>query len=343
MMKREAAIFLSQYFRTVRARCWTSANGPVRCTQAISMNFKELGDMKTDVYLMQDTPPLLSIGQRVVHGTYSFLWLTGFEPCIVTPRLRVIPLISVGDCPYFNKGGPHETLTSDEAIAAHCGVYSTGKDLCITAFATKHLSCATKEVDPTVCCSATREHDSDGSTDAGPESAAVSSAEEESDEAMVEYLAEDIETDDASEQGIDPNPKHEDDSGDDRPVRRDLRAESRTIKHLLRHKLGFGCSCDTCMRGKTKRKPRRQRKSKADPSALPEEFGELVTCDHVLMHDWWGRPGCGGSPDMFNIFDVGTGYKYSEGVYSKDTLETYRSIQFMRGKDHIHHMYPDNF
>ena len=97
------------------------------------------------------------------------------------------------------------------------------------------------------------------------------------------------------------------------------------------------------MRGKTERKPRRQRKNKADPPPLPTEFGELFTCNHVLVHDWWGRPGCGGTPDMLNVLDVGSGFTHSEGVYSKDTLETYRSIQFMRGRDHIQHMHSDNF
>ena len=61
------------------------------------------------------------------------------------------------------------------------------------------------------------------------------------------------------------------------------------------------------------------------------------------MHDWWGKPGCGGTPDCFRMLDVGTGFKHSEGVYSKNTLETYRLIQYFRGRDHIHCVYSDNW
>ena len=127
------------------------------------------------------------------------------------------------------------------------------------------------------------------------------------------------------------------------PVRRDFRQEARSIQHLLRHKPGMGCPCDACMRGETNNKPRRQRHNKKDPRPTPEKFSECLTCDHTLMADWWGAPGCGGMPDSFVQFDLGSECKYAEPTTSKDALETYKAIQFMRGKDHTDRLYSDNF
>ena len=75
--------------------------------------------------------------------------------------------------------------------------------------------------------------------------------------------------------------------------------------------------------------------NKNDPRPIPEKFGECLTCDHILMADWCGGPGCDGMPDSFVQLDLGSGCKYAHPTTYKDTLETYKALQFMRGKDHI--------
>ena len=81
------------------------------------------------------------------------------------------------------------------------------------------------------------------------------------------------------------------------------------------------------MRGKTKNR----RKLAGHSTRDPQEFGDLVTADHVYMRDWHGRPGLGGYTDSLTVLDVGTGCKYSEPVDTMDAAEIARILHHLRG------------
>ena len=244
--------------------------------------------------------------------------------------------------PSYVRGGAHEKYRTDDEIASVTGFRPTRNGLCAIqeTFVPRP---ARRSGASGVAENSTLDADTEGSTSAGGSAESVADSEGDASESMDEPLM--IDSDGEEAEGIDPEPEliESGDELEERPLRRDLHEEARSVKHLLRHKVGIKCACGACMRGKTKRKPRRQRKNKKDPREIPTEFGDIVTCDHVLMHDWWGKPGCGGTPDCFNMLDIGTGFKHSEGVYSKNTLETYKLIQYFRGRDHIHSIYSDNW
>ena len=105
MVSRDMAIALSHFFRKCIPREWHSANGAVTCDEVLPIAIGAIGDKNAEVHIMQDTPALLSIGKRVIHGGYSFVWLNGRRPCLVTPRNRIIPLDVRGDCPFIKQGG----------------------------------------------------------------------------------------------------------------------------------------------------------------------------------------------------------------------------------------------
>ena len=39
------------------------------------------------------------------------------------------------------------------------------------------------------------------------------------------------------------------------------------------------------------------------------KFGQIVTCDHVHMQDYWDRPGMGGMNYLFNCYDLPTDFR----------------------------------
>ena len=107
------------------------------------------------------------------------------------------------------------------------------------------------------------------------------------------------------------------------PVRRSLREVANSIEHKKTHKPALPDHCDGCLRGKS----RNAKKFKGKSTRAPAKFGDIWTVDHVWMRDWFGEPGVGGYPDAFNILDLATNYKCSEPVESKDTLETFNTLQ----------------
>ena len=145
------------------------------------------------------------------------------------------------------------------------------------------------------------------------------------------------ESDGGSEQGREPEGEA-DDSDVDNPIRRSLRSYARSLDHLLTHKPAMPKDCEACMRGKTTHK----RKMHGRPARNPQDFGDLVTIDHVYVRDWHGRAGLGGFVDSFTVLDVATGCKCSEPVDALDALETARALQHIRGDDGIHRLYSYN-
>ena len=121
-------------------------------------------------------------------------------------------------------------------------------------------------------------------------------------------------------------------------VRRSLRDTARSLGHLLTHKPAMSVHCEACMRAKA----RNLRKYAGRSTRDPKEFGDLVTVDHVVMRDLYGRPGIGGYPDAFLALDVATGWKACYPVDTKEAMETFRTLQSFKGNDSIWHVYSDN-
>ena len=60
-------------------------------------------------------------------------------------------------------------------------------------------------------------------------------------------------------------------------------------------------------------------------------FGDLATCDHVLMTDGFKQLGVGLCKDMLNYYDFGTDYVWSDPVRSQDLADTVRSFKYTSG------------
>ena len=69
----------------------------------------------------------------------------------------------------------------------------------------------------------------------------------------------------------------------------------------------------------------------------------MITCDHVFMKDWFGNKGVDGVPDVLNVLDLGTRCKYSFPVTTRDTMDTYTSLNAVRGNQRVKLIYSDNY
>ena len=82
------------------------------------------------------------------------------------------------------------------------------------------------------------------------------------------------------------------DLDDDDVVQRTLKVE-KEFEAELSHRPGGGCRCDGCLKGKARQKL----KKKATFSRPLQKYGDIGTCDHIYMRDWFKSPGIGNKPD----------------------------------------------
>ena len=154
------------------------------------------------------------------------------------------------------------------AVAAHCGIQIHGDRIQVSFPLRQYRAWAVAPA------SSVRGEEPDltegsGASESGAETPPVGDAEPERDE-------------EADEAG--------DDSEADDAIRRTLRPDPQSLQHFLTHQPAAPKDCEACMRGKTKNR----RKLAGQSTRDPQEFGDLVTVDHVYMRDWHGRPGLGG-------------------------------------------------
>ena len=80
-----------------------TANGVYRADTTLSMLTPGLGEEEANAYVMNNTPSALSVGQRVLHKGYSFIWIKGKKPCFILPH-EGVAVASVGrNCPFYDK------------------------------------------------------------------------------------------------------------------------------------------------------------------------------------------------------------------------------------------------
>ena len=88
-----------------------------RLKTALPVTIKAFGGDTAQPYVMEASPGVLSVGLRVRKFGYSFIWLNGKDPGMITPANCVIPLDVIGDIPYIKAGGAW-TESGDQNLAA---------------------------------------------------------------------------------------------------------------------------------------------------------------------------------------------------------------------------------
>ena len=241
-----------------------------------------------DAYIMQSTPAVLSIGKRVCDFGYSFVWIHGKLPCLITPERRVVPLDVKMNCPYIMKGGAHETTTEREDVAESTGINIRRGKVCFTSSAfdgcpalpaTEGGASSSTDVLPSA---QGPHHDSIIVSDVGSGGVrAVETADAEAKTPKEEPRTDD-ETDvpDTSDASVVSTDDDRDSDDDGAVLMRGSLIESKcTLRHRLTHRPCNSSKCEACMVGKTRQKPFRRKKSTREIT----KFGDVVSCYHNVF------------------------------------------------------------
>ena len=118
--------------------------------------------------------------------------------------------------------------------------------------------------------------------------------------------------------------------------RRDRKVEAAELAHLLTHKPA-NPHCVSCMRGKLRHVPHR-----SGAFARPiENWGDLITCDHMVQTDEDWTIGCDGSKNLLSIKDLATGLKWAYPMSTKSTEHTVNALSRFCGSYRIGCVYSD--
>ena len=322
--------------KPVTQKSFSTAGGRAKTEKVFPVRVEALDNTISDPYVMKSTPELLSIGLRCMKKGFSFIWLAGHFPCLIPPSYNIVPLDIISYIPYLVKDGPVSSLRDPDEIAAATGVFVSDGKLQISAgdcAAAEKINRKYKQKSR----NADDENDRDPTARSSSEACPVDAGTKVKDSASSGAPAPKVNSDATCPKGdvqtlTAEKPREEDDK-----VRRNLAEEVQKKSHKLTHKPAMPEHCDSCMRGKRKRKKKR----KGVATSNPEKFGDIITVDHVHLKDWVGDPGVGGYTDTFNMLDLATKFKCAKPVKSKDADRTLLTIKYWIGEDSVKKIYSD--
>ena len=118
-----------------RPQRFNTANGPYYAKMQLPIDLAGRGDgwlnATANPYIMASTPSVISVGKRVMHEGYSFIWLNGKQPCFVSPTGMVLPFDIEEDCPYLRDGGNYSTIRDPSLAENATGVAVRNGEICI--------------------------------------------------------------------------------------------------------------------------------------------------------------------------------------------------------------------
>ena len=127
--------------------------------------------------------------------------------------------------------------------------------------------------------------------------------------------------------------KNTDDDQKDRKVDKDdiplMKIEATSVYHLLTH-TPKNPYCPACQRAKLQRKPHKSRKVPLAERAQAEEFGDIITGDHIVTIDEVDRS-IDHKRDAVVLYDVATGYLDVYPTTTKNNKETIQALQHFLG------------
>ena len=104
---------------------FSTAGGETSASTYIKLSNQDFGNMykpqTTETVVLKSTPNILSVGRRVESNGFSFIWLTGYRPCLVRPGNDIIMLDTDRGLPVLNRSCRHWTIDK-QLIIDECGV-----------------------------------------------------------------------------------------------------------------------------------------------------------------------------------------------------------------------------
>ena len=98
----------------------STAGGRTRCDHKINIAFPSLTDDALVAHVLDDTPPVVSVGRLCMKYNYAFYWPRGEKPYFVRPSGQRITLEVSDFIPYISPDSL-ETPIPDAALPVVCG------------------------------------------------------------------------------------------------------------------------------------------------------------------------------------------------------------------------------
>ena len=77
-----------------------TANGSVTTTKTLDARVEEM-ELGMSIFVLPNSPPLMSLGRRCLRGGFAFVWQACQERYFVRPDWMIIKLEAINDLPYF--------------------------------------------------------------------------------------------------------------------------------------------------------------------------------------------------------------------------------------------------
>ena len=298
----------------------STANGSITTDEVVEVNLPGLCESFTP-YVLENTPPALSIGLRCLEQGYDFVWGKDTTPIFVRPDGKCVKFKMAGRVPYID-----ESCQPFEIPEAHLTRLTKALDAIHQYTLNEGLAMASKkEEEPAAGVIA----DANEEEDIGEEE-----GEEEEEKELDPIVSDD---DEPMEMAIDH------DAGDDEgPVgektEKQLREEAKSKLHQFTHR-PKNPYCDVC--NQAKMLAPYGRKVGGSKHVIARGFGDHIVADHVIPKNV--EKGIEGQTSMLIIKDVYTQFRYVYPADSKSADSIVRAFQhFLRTVDDVGIVYTDN-
>ena len=258
-------------------------------------------------------PPVLSVGQRVMSDGFDFIWRHGRNPLFITPWGQKVPMRVRNFVPHLVEEGCDFGLPS---------VAKSQEGL----------------VPPTATFRGSPEDSTprqDGKDKARSSKIdKLTSAEDENPSARSQ-------TEPRAVRSQEPAVTEDEDATGDERGYRDLKAEAKSLKHLMTHE-PKNPHCAACQQAKMQAKPTpdRSKRPGGDPNPEAKVFGDCITADHSIAHAERDQ-GLEGEATLLVVKDAYTTWLGAYPLPNKSSEEAVAALKDFVGSDEVKLFYRD--
>ena len=310
----------------------STANGPITADRSIDTHIPALCEGFSP-YVLKDSPPALSIGQRCLEDGYDFVWGRDNKPIFVRPDNEVVQFKMSSRVRFLDDECYPVAVPEKLVSELRRSIENINEYVSQNSFSTP----AEKAVDDAI----EAEVEEQLRNPPEPEYAGEEGGTEETSEEEEPTDDEVIRTEDEGVDEIDINPPTDDEQ--DRvygnKTEEELRKDAISPEHLFTHR-PKNPYCETCKRAKMMR-PYATRKG-GSRHVRSNKFGDHIVADHVIMKRSV-ETGVQDEHVMMVIKDVYTQYRYAYPSDSKSTDEIIKGFNhFLKSTDRVGVVYTDN-
>ena len=306
----------------------STANGPITADKSIDTHIPALCDGFSP-YVLKDSPPALSIGQRCLEDGYDFVWGRNNKPIFIRPDQEVVEFKMSSRVPFLDEECYPITVPEKLVSALRKSIDNIHEYVSQHPFSTPAEKALDDEVEEQLRNPPEPEYaGEEGGTEEDPEE------EESTDD-------EEVETEEEGYDEVDINPPtdHEAERTYGNKTEEELRKDAVSPEHLLTHR-PKNPYCETCKRAKMMR-PYATRKG-GSRHVKANKFRDHIVADHVIMKKSVDT-GVQDEHVMMVVKDVYTQYRYAYPSESKSTDEIIKGFNhFLKTSDSVGVVYTDN-